>query len=300
MMAEVQVAYLLPVLRSHGVEALLLKGPSNERWLYDRDEVRTAGDIDLLVAPAQFALAEQALKKAGFVNRYDGPAPLWAEEHADPWVSDRWGLPVDLHRHLWGFRASPQRVWKELWASREQLRLGAVAVEVPSEPGRALIVALHVAHHGSRAAKPILDLRRALGRTPIVVWQQAADLARDLDALSGFVAGLTYLPEGQELRQELGLGEVRPDMPCVQPRMWFVPPTTEGFVRFAEASGPAAKMALLGRELVPSSDFMRRRSSETRLARRGRSGLAASYVVRWFKLLRNSLAGLRAARYMRR
>jgi hypothetical protein len=300
MMVEAQVARLLPMLHSYGIKALLLKGPSHERWLYGPGEPRPACDVDILVAPAQYPLTERALKDLGFINRYDGLAPVWAEEHADTWVSRRWDLPVDLHRCLWGFSAAPDRVWQTLWASREIVDIGGVPVDVLREPARALITALHVAHHGTWVAKPLLDLRRAIERAPTSAWEQATALARDLGAAGGLVAGLTVVPEGERLRQQLGLAEIRPHMPHVQPRMWFVPPTTEGFVRLAEATGPVAKAKFLWHELVPSAEFMRNRSSEASLARRGRRGLAASYAVRWVGLLRPALTGMSAARRLRR
>jgi hypothetical protein len=166
---------------------------------------------------------------------------------------------------------------------------------VPSEPARAVLTALHAAHHET-AAKPIEDLRRACGRIDAGVWRDAVALARELGALPGVVAGLELLPEGRRLRAELGLEDVAPHMEAVHSAVWSAPPTTAGFMRLASAPGVRGKLRVALREAFPTVRFMRTLSDERELARRGRAGLVASYAARWVALARSAARGFLHAR----
>jgi hypothetical protein len=297
-MAELMAGELMAKLDQRGVNALLIKGPVIARWLYPGD-VRSILDLDVVVDPARYADAERVLGDFGFINRYDGASPGWAAEHADAWRSDRWPLPVDLHRHLWGFDADPALVWDRLWSDRAPLELiDGRRVWTPSRPACALLVALHAAHHVT-AEKPIRDLQRALRQSPAPTWELAASLARETDALPGFVAGLASVPEGQPVRARLGLAQTEAQMPR-RHVSWGTPPTAEGFERIAGTPGVKAKAKLLGREIFPSAVFMRRWSDDPALARRGMRGLALSYMRRWIRLARRAPRGWSSARRVRR
>ena len=296
--AEQLAAHIARALAAGGVDALVIKGPVTERWLYDAGELRTIGDVDVVVDPGRYRRAEHVLLDGGFVNRYDGVAPDWSAEHGDRWVSDAWALPVDLHRRLWGLAAPPERVWARLWADRVQERFAGGAAWMPGEAARVLLLALHAAHHGT-AGKSIEDLRRAAARVGADVWTQAAALARELEAAEGFAAGLELLPNAGELRARLNLLDVDARMADTHSGMWDAAPTAAGFVRLAATHGAWPKLRLLRRELLPSPRFMRQISDERALARRGRAGLLASYAVRWASLLRHAARGIGDARRLR-
>jgi hypothetical protein len=289
-----------------GAEPLIFKGPVTEAWLFGAGEARLFGDIDVLVAPGAYRTAESVLEGAGFVSRWDGPSPAWAPEHAESWASRDWPLPVDLHRRIWGFGAAPEVVWAALWAEREPYATTSgraagqgPAFMVPRPAARALLVALHAAHHPG-SSQPEDDLRRALAALPAETWDAAARLARSLDAEAALVAGLVRLPEGARVRNALGLGAVLPHMPRTESALWDAPPGSEGFVQLGATRGLASKVRLLRRELVPTAEFMRQRSRFVPLARRGNRGLAAAYVLRWLMLARNAPRSARAAAQERR
>src|SRR5215210_6381622 len=88
-------------LRDAGVRSILLKGPSFDALLYDRDEPRPYSDIDLLVRGTDFARAAEVLVGLGYRERADRE-PSRVVEHARVWVraSDR--RHVDLHQTLGG------------------------------------------------------------------------------------------------------------------------------------------------------------------------------------------------------
>lgn len=296
---EAQAAMIMRALGAAGIDALLLKGPSIERWLYGPGEWRIAADVDLLVAPADFAAAEQRLQAAGFANRYDGAAPAWVQEHADVWRSEALPVPLDLHRCLWGVGAEPARAWEPLWAGHVTLALAGAEVPVLGEGARALTLALHAGHHDRAAGRPLRDLVRALARLEPETWEEAAALAADLDAEGAFADGLSLLPAGRDLLAHLGVNvaAARPSRP---EDLWALPKTAEAVVRIGRAQGWREKSALLRAELLPSSGFMRTRAAYGPLARRGAVGLACAHVLRWAHLARDMPAGVRAARRVRR
>ena len=280
-----------------GVRSLLLKGASLEQVLYDADEPRLSTDVDLLVAPADHQRAERCLKHVGYVNKYDGPSPVWAEEHADAWAASDWRVPVDLHRRLWGVEISAELAWHILWARRQKVELGASSVQALSASGIALLVALHAAHHGPDVARPLVDLNRALQRLNTTTWEQALTLAEELQAAPGLAAGLGLVDAGERLRDRLGLAPADRDVVVRVAAMWTAPPTAAGFLRLFDAESPRETMVLLLRELFPSREFLRHANSP---ARRPRGRLLRGYAVRWRDLMSSAPTGWRAARAIRR
>lgn len=294
---ETATAEIVDALRSGGVEVLVLKGPSIDRWLYAGEQPRVYSDIDLLVSPERLAAAERLLKQAGMSNKYDGVSPGWAEEHADVWESAGRPLPVDLHRRLWGCEAPRELVWARLWSQREEMKLAGRTCPVLSEPARLVVLALHAAHHHHALDQPLVDLGRAVDIIDPGRWIEAHALSLELDAEVGFRAGLALMDADEHpILEQLGLDPADPRAISVTPAMWGVAKTGEGFVRLAEAEGFRAKARLLLRELVPSSAFMRSRSAQRILARRGRMGLLRAYPLRWVQLLLATPKGLIAAR----
>jgi len=296
---DAAVAKTVRALREAGVQPLLLKGPSVERWLYRPEEMRISSDVDLLVDPRRLAPAERRLKREGLVNRYDGISPAEALEHADTWSGPATAIPVDLHRRLWGFESSAEQVWERLWVGRGSMTIAGEECAVLGEPARALAVALHAAHHVD-LARPIADLARALQVLDDAVWTQAAELAVELEATTGLRAGLGLVEEGGPLLARLGWEPADPADVALRSPEWDTPRTTEGLLRLSRTPGAGGKAALIARELFPSRQFMRTRSDQAFLARRGRRGLVAAYPFRWVRLLISVPRGIGPARRLGR
>ncbi len=287
---------VVSALTARGVRSLVLKGPAFARWLYDNPSDRTCGDLDLLVAPDDVGTARSALAGLGF-------EPLPAGTHAHERTHDeRWlrggarPMAVELHHTLPLAGASPAALWARFSAGASTLETASGSVEAPGPAASALLVAMHAAWHDQAAARPQEDLARALRRVDPATWRAAASLARELDAEPAFVAGLGRVAGGRDLIGELGLGDVR------LPRHLRLlggtrPHTAAGIEAVLSTPGVLARANLVAVKLVPSTGFMR---AAYPLARRGRRGLAASYLWRPLDLLLHlpsGLAGwLRAAR----
>jgi hypothetical protein len=281
----------MAALRGRGVPALLFKGPVVERWLYP--DGRGYGDIDVLVSPASFGRAERTLAELGFQMRFPNARAGELSPDARSWR--RAWVDVDLHRSVWGVAAPAETAWAVLSERTASLDIRGVRVDVAGAAVQAFLVALHAARHGRNERKPLEDLRRALDIADDSLWWEAADVARRLGSSAVFALGLGLLPAGERLADRLGLrrnASVEAHL-CSE----GAPPVSIGLLRFGAAPSHGARLALLATELVPSPGWMRNTSG---LARRGRIGLFAAYVVRPFLLCAQTPAAWVAVREARR
>jgi hypothetical protein len=294
---DAAAAEAVSALGKAGVGAVLLKGASFERLLYDPGEPRMYGDIDLLVAAEQLRAAARVLEALGYRPRQAELSPRHVD-HAKLWVRDADRMNLDLHRSLVGVGAGVDP-WTTLSAETETMEIGGASLEVLSPAARAMHVALHATVHANDPDKPMADLSRALERLPEATWGRAAELARELDAEGAFRAGLRMLPAGEALADRLGLSAA----PRMQTVMFQqeVPSQAWTVDRLARAPGLGAKLRIVARRAFPEPEFMR---AWYPLARRGRWGLALSYVRRVAWLAKATgpavLAWVRARRELRR
>lgn len=263
---------VVTAMRETGIRTLLLKGPSIAAWLYGDGAARSYVDSDLLVAPGSYREAGDVLRKLGF-----RPRAYWLYRDSQAWLRRRDTSYVDLHRSLINVLAPPDVVWKELASDTDTLRVGGIDLEVLRVPARALHVALHAAQHGvGDFRRPLEDLARAVRVADEDDWRQAADLARRIDALPAFAAGLRLDPEGVRLAERLKLPEERP--PAVELRAGPDIPVAIALESLASGRSLRARPRLLLRALVPSSLYMR--------------GWAAQHMIRWPAALRRGHLGL--------
>ena len=265
-------AEVVRALALDGIEAILLKGPSFARWLYEDGVLRKYGDTDLLVAQDDVEAVENVLIKLGFgFGRDGGPRdPSLQDLH---WVRNE--DEVDVHVTLKGGCAGAARQWMVLTRNTDVMTVNGVSVRVLSETARALHLALHAAHHGRRSERPLADLSRGLARLPFDLWQQAAAMALEIDATEFFAAGLRQTAEGVALADSLGLSDELSVEAAL--RADSATSITLGLSRLLERRGVRAKAGVLLREIFPSVEFMRIWAPTRRL---GPVGLALGYLWR--------------------
>ncbi len=282
-------------LRDAGVPSILLKGPSFDALLYDPSEPRLYTDIDLLIPSGGEASAHAVLEALGYRQRSERE-PEAVAEHATVWKRSADGMSVDLHWTLNGVPATAEvDPWEVLAADTDSMEVGGTTVEVLSEPGRALHVAIHAALPGNSGRKTLLDLSRALERLPGSTWAAAAALAGRLGAEAPFVAGLGRLPAGEQLAGTLVLaGERSVDAALLADSAPYSAWTLE---RLSRAPGVRAKLRILLPRLLPKPEFMRLWYP---VARRGPVGLALAYLRRLGWLIVATPRALRAWRRARR
>jgi hypothetical protein len=284
-------ADVLRAFDEEGVESVLLKGPSTVRWLYT-DQPRRYQDCDLLVPPAAFGAAERVLRGLGFTPAVEQERmPDWWREHSIEWSGPERFTAVDLHRTLKGVGVEDARLWESLSADTETMMVGDFPSTVLSVRARCLLLALESSGDGVYKD----DLVRAIERAGESTWREAATLARDLDALAAFAAGLWLAPKGHALAAALALPRARSvDLDL---RAGRAPAEALTIERLTRASGPRERIAIACRKLVPPPTFMRHWSPT---ARRGRAGLVAAYGQRLVWIVRKAPRAVRAWRHARR
>jgi hypothetical protein len=285
--SDVVAADVGEAFRTAGVASILLRGPSIARHLYGAGEPRPYGDVDLLVAPAVMAQAEQLLADRGFAHsavlgQRPDDRPAWSRT----WQRATDGAEVDLHTTIVGVGAPPHAVWAALTESVEPVEVARARLDGLNAEATLVVVALHAAHHGAELRQPLVDLARAIERFPTTTWTAAAALADRLAAMPAFAAGLRVLPAGAALAERLGL----PDAASAEVilRAGGAPPMALGFEWLSRVPGFRAKTRLVAGKLVPDGEFMRAWSP---LARRGRVGLAAAYGFRIVWLAWHAIPG---------
>lgn len=285
---------LITGLRERDQRAILLKGASLRRLVYDASEVRVSADVDVLVEERRLDAVEAVLPDLGFrylgvtvADRNRRRRRAWAHEHT--------GIPVELHTSITGIDAPPDVVWGVLSHETEVEAIGSCSVEILNRPATALHLALNVAHHGRANAKTMADLVRALSRVSFETWSEAAALAKRVDALPAFAAGLRLDPRGHALLRKLDVDA--PLTPQVALRAETAPPLAQGLGWLVELPTTRARIGFVVRSVFPPADFMRVWAPS---ARRGGAWLAAAYCWRPFWMAARLPGAIRAWRRARR
>jgi hypothetical protein len=281
-----------------GVQPLLLKGAALTRTLYRSDERRGYFDVDLLVAAEDLPAVGQVLGDMGYGNNTElqGIDDVAGVLHAQMWsrlVPDFGNLTIDLHWTLDGCEAPPQVVWHALSARHGLIEVAGRRVRTLDRPGLALHLALHVAQHGPDDLKAVADLNRGLERWSSEVWEQAAELARELGAVEAFAAGVRLMPGGHLVAHRL-------DLPSADDVLWQIatrderPRGTFHLKAFTDARGLSGRMNLLRRSLLPTRAWI---VWEHPWAARSPLHLFAAYCTH---ILRAPALAMRAWRFRRR
>lgn len=280
-----------------GIQSLVLKGPSFARWLYDDANDRSFVDVDLLVDPTRVAEAGEALERLGFrppPPDLPGNRPRVASAFIRP---D--GCAIDLHKTIFGVGVESSRAWEILWRHAEPFDLYGASIRVLDERGRTVHVTLHAAQSGPAEQQPIRDLSLALEKVPFSVWREAARLAVELNATSGFATGLRLLPQGHVMAQRLGISTAR----SIESELTSVSlPDLElsfamGFEWLANREGFASKLRYILNKAFPPRAWIR---GWWPGAHRSPVHLAVAYPMRWIWLTRHLPAGYRAWRRAKR
>lgn len=296
---------VIAAFRAEHLDALLMKGPVTASRLYAAEPHRRFyGDVDLLVAPADFAAAQRVLARRGY-RPYDvGFRASERAWHETVWLgdgllgSDARPLEIDLHRSL-AWVGDPEALWRLLWRSRESITLQGKAVAAPSRVGTALIVALHAARPGP-GQQPYRDLSQAVQVFDAAEWRAAVELARECDALTAFAFGLGSVPAGRALLDELALDERGTTAhPSTAMRLYGPGQSPAGAAMglLLQAGSTRARLRHVVDRMFPSAAYVR---VHWPVARTGRWGLVRGYLQCWVRLARMAPRGVLELRQVRR
>ena len=152
---ERDLADVLTLFRAEGIEAILVKGWAIARR-YPDPALRSYGDLDLCVAPAQFAKAQAILKR---IQTLAGP---FVDLHSG---FDKIGVRKQL-------RSKPADAWEELYARSQVVTLEAQSkdhspktqdrsgfpVRILSDEDHLRILCLHLLRSGARRPAWLCDV----------------------------------------------------------------------------------------------------------------------------------------------
>lgn len=139
-MALARLAF--PVLARAGIPAIAFKGPFQHRLLHGDPFFCRSGDLDLLVARADFEAALAALEHEGFRQRA-GTSAWWTGPLGEVHLDHAGGGVIDLHHRLQQPGCPPPHdIGAFLRDPRREL-VGQVEVAVPHRPQAVLICALN-------------------------------------------------------------------------------------------------------------------------------------------------------------
>lgn len=296
---DATAAEVLGALDEAGVNALLLKGRGLATMLYGPGDHRWFSDVDLLVAPAQLAAAEDTLGRLGYRQGAadEGIDDIGGVVHADSWVRavprSAADPPIDLHRWLPGARVDPEVAWEALLARRAWIELGGRPAAVLDQAGQAMHLATHAAQHGPAVERHVDELELALALWPAEVWESAALLAGEIGATEAFAAGLRLSRRGTEVARRL-------ELPATDLLDWMIthrgerPRGTLHLQALAEAQSPRDVLDVLRRSLLPRRAWI---IYEHPWARPGGLRVLAAYGVH---LAKTPVWAARAWRFRRR
>ena len=256
-----EIAQAVRLLRSRGVEPLLIKGWAIAR-LYPDHGLRPPGDIDMCVRPDQLETARGALRLASVA------------------------LAVDLHS---GAPAYGDRAVDELFARSELVEVGGTEVRIPGAPDHLRLLCLHLLSHGAWRPVWLCDVAAIVeARAPEFRWEDCLSGHPRLTQAVSCVIGLAQCLLGADL-----VGTPLSEGATKLPR-WLVPALLRQWEQGLGASGQGPLVNRL-------TDLLRRPGglrAEVRL--RWRNPIQASFELGapfngWPRLPFQLLATLRRA-----
>lgn len=149
------------LLNGAGIRFLVLKGTPLSLLLFGDPVRRCSGDVDLLVAPGDFAAASRVLHDAGFRPLENMPV-LTGDPAHDGSIRDlsvrRGSVLLELHQRLTG---NPQRLpfgFDELYAGRQMVQMGDGSVPTLGPAHLGIYLFVHGACHGWQRLSWLTDI----------------------------------------------------------------------------------------------------------------------------------------------
>lgn len=146
-------AVALGVARDLGVRALIIKGEGLA--LQGLRPPRVSGDVDIWVSPSDFERFIEEMKARAWFDRDEkvlapltGPASVFTV-HSITLQGLDWPIALDVHRCYPGFFTPPARLFDEVWAERDFVKLGEHWCAVPKPTDHWLLAMLHSLRDGN-------------------------------------------------------------------------------------------------------------------------------------------------------
>ena len=166
-----------------GIPVVFMKGFAFAHGLYPDPDVRTIGDIDLLVREDDLRGLLDFLTGRGF--RFEAlPTPAWgyiSDASFMPLMSANGDCNIDLHIQPDCYPAYRSIAAEDVFAAAQDFRAGGVALKMPSAEHALLLCLTNAAKDkfGPFSARKLMDIVMLLRRTEPVDWDAMERLATE-------------------------------------------------------------------------------------------------------------------------
>lgn len=200
---------LSTALSAAGVRHLVIKGPALAQRLYGDMAARSSKDIDILVDPAMFSVAEIVIVEhrykfnAGYRAHLLPYYPRNTVPKDASYYHDFTGIQIELHHSLFAIPALLPLDFERLWANRDSITLGNVQLPILATSDEFIYMCIHGATHYWFRLKWLQDIARLLAVTTPDLFDEIADSADRLGvkqmvlsavALANEIFGLNHTP----------------------------------------------------------------------------------------------------------
>ncbi len=184
------------VLRDRQVDFVFLKGPLQQHLLYGDHFMKPSGDVDILVSPAGFAAAREALRSVGYEVAGKSRSVWWVrflgEQHMVRDDGAR-ASTVDLHHRLQQPGSPSPRDTDGFLRRKRDVQVAGAAMPIISASDTLLLSAISVAKaffNREPCAGYVCDVRASAGRLSEAEQQKVLDHAAGQGLADTLLLGL--------------------------------------------------------------------------------------------------------------
>lgn len=143
-----QLSTVLTHMNKANIPVLALKGCHLANFVYPSLAVRTMGDIDLLINPADVPQVAKLLQDLGYTLYGDEPLLHWfREKHYHLIFIPPTGVPIEVHWHIYPTETAYALPIDELWQRAQPKTLGGTELHVLAPEDLLLHLCLHTVKH---------------------------------------------------------------------------------------------------------------------------------------------------------
>jgi hypothetical protein len=168
------------LLKQHGIESLVLKGPATAVLFYGDLSLRSFADLDFLIHPKDFSHAHQVLINSGWQPSLSigEKEKKWLLRGDKDLAYSLDGVNLELHWNITEKGISYPFPEVDLWLNPHSLQILDRQVQTLSPENTLIFLALHGAKHQWRPVKLIVDFAACLRSFPDLDWHLIDEKSR--------------------------------------------------------------------------------------------------------------------------
>ena len=160
---EGSIPSVADALDAAGIDWRVMKGIATSRLLYGASGLRTFGDIDILVRPADLERTLEALRPITAVGATPLHGPFRSEALQERKVTDLRGVELDVHRAVEGSLVTSRLPVEPFFARPQELKVSGRIVLTPSIEVSFVHAVMHFSSAGRRLST-VPDIARLIPR----------------------------------------------------------------------------------------------------------------------------------------